>query len=226
MKSPVLRLLRFVHGLRDDFFEAAATLGWKEFTRDQGVSMGSYRNVFLHLASVEEQHVSKFCEGIAAPWPSWSSEVSPRRHRDIESVRRRLAQVTALADERMPRWDSPRELARRVPWVRRGTPLRISREAALTQCVTEHLLHLGEVEAMLWQRNVAPPTTLWIDREVLHGRPPAPPPVPVMRRVLRERESRSRAMTARGQLPPRRGRATGVRSRARRKYGGSRSPTS
>ena len=192
MQVNIIRLLRFVHGLRSDFFEAAATLGWKEFTRDQGVSLGSYRNLFLHLAYVEEHHVTQFCEGHATRWPSFASQVSTRRYRDIDSVRRRLKEVTALAEARFREWDTPQGLAKTVSWVRLGHPLRVSRETALAQCTTEHLLHLGEVEAMLWQHGIEPPTTLWIDREVLHGRPPSPPPVPIMRKIARQREMLAR----------------------------------
>ena len=206
MQTTVVRLMRFVHGLRSDFFEAAATLGWKEFCRDQGTSLGSYRNIFLHLASVEEQHVTKFCEGIPALWPSWRSEISTARYRDLDAVRARLESVTLVAEEKFRRWESPRALDEKVWWVRRGHPLRVTRETALTQCTTEHLLHLGEIEAMLWQRNIEPPTTLWIDREVLHGRPPAPPPVAVVRAVARSRARRSRV-----RAPP----ATAARTRGR-----------
>ncbi len=43
-------LIGFVDKLRQDFFECAAKLGWKEFTKDRGVSMLSFRDIFLHLA--------------------------------------------------------------------------------------------------------------------------------------------------------------------------------
>ena len=180
--------MRFVHGLRSDFFEAAATLGWKECTRDQGVSLRSYRDLFLHLAYVEEHHVTQFCEGHPTRWPSFASQVSKRRYRDIDSVRKRLEEVTSLAEVRFREWDTPRGLAKRVCWVRMGHSLRVTRETALAQCATEHLLHLGEVEAMLWQHEIEPPTTLWIDREVLDGKPPAPPPVQIMKKVARQRK--------------------------------------
>jgi len=188
MQINIIRFMRFVHGLRSDFFEAAATLGWREFTRDQRVSLGSYRNLFLHLAYVEEHHVTQFCEGRPTRWPTFARQVSKRRHRDIDSVRRRLEEVTGLAEARFREWDNPPALAKTVCWVRMGHPLRVTRETALAQCATEHLLHLGEVEAMLWQHGIEPPTTLWIDREVLHGKPPAPPPVPIMRKATRQRE--------------------------------------
>lgn len=190
--TDVVRLLRFIHGLRADFFEAAATLGWREFAKDRGVSLGSFRNVFLHLAYVEEHHVRYFAAGIPKRWPTFATQVSNRRYRTIDAVRRRLEAVTELSERRLRRWDSPTGLRKRVVWVRLGHPLKVSRETALTQCTTEHLLHLGEIEALLWQRGIEPPTTLWIDREVLHGAPPAPPPVPIMGEIARGRERRAR----------------------------------
>ena len=134
---------------------------------------------------MEEHHVTQFCEGHATRWPTFARQVSKRRYRDIDSIRRRL-EVTGLAEARFREWDTSPGLAKNVCWVRLGHPLRLTRESALTQCATEHLLHLGEVEAMLWQHGIEPPTTLLIDREVLHGRPQAPPPVPIMRKVARQ----------------------------------------
>lgn len=183
----VVPLLRYMHGLRLDFFEAAATLGEKEFRRDQGVSLGSYRNLFVHLAYVEEHHVTQFAEGRPTRWPPFDEQISTERYRSIDEVRQRIAEVTALAESKYRKWESPRALTQKVFWVRMGQPIRLTREEALAQCLCEHLLHLGEVEAMLWRRDVEPPTTLWIDRAILKGKPPAPPPVPVMRRIERLR---------------------------------------
>jgi uncharacterized damage-inducible protein DinB len=183
MRANVVELMRFVHDVRGEFFETAAALGWKEFTKDRGVSMNSFRNLFLHLAYVEEHHVRYFCQGTAKAWPYFYTQVSPRRYRTIDAVRERLRDVTALADRYLALWDSDRELRRVVRWVRLRHPLRVTREMALAQCLTEQLLHLGEVEAMLWQLDVSPPTTLWIDRVVLHGRSPAPPPVRSMKKA-------------------------------------------
>lgn len=168
-------LMEFVHELRSDFFECAAGLGWKEFTKDRGVSMRSFRDIFLHLAYVEEQHVTQFCENRATPWMREVMQIPKGRYRSLASVRRRLEQVTAMGNSRFARWNTPRELARPAVWVAsRRYPLRLSRDSALAQCLTEHLLHLGEVEAMLWQMDVEPPTTFWIDRRVLHGAWPPP----------------------------------------------------
>jgi len=185
-KVNIIAILRFVHELRGDFFETAASLGWKEFARDRGVSLNSFRNLFLHLAYVEEHHITKFCQGRAEPWPSFSAQVAKRRYNDIASVRGRLRDITSLSEEYLSRWDNDRALQEVVRWVRLGHPLKVTREAALTQCTMEHLLHLGEVEAMLWQLDVEPPTTLWIDRIVLRGHPPAPPPVRTIRRLARD----------------------------------------
>ena len=168
-------LMEFIHELRRDFFECAAKLGAKEFTKDRGVSMHSYRNIFLHLAYVEEQHVTKFCENRATPWMREVMNIPKDRYRSIASVRRRLEEVTAMGTTRFRRWNTPKELAKPAVWVAaRRYPIRLSRDSALAQCLTEHLLHLGEVEAMLWQADVEPPTTFWIDRRVLHGRWPPP----------------------------------------------------
>ncbi|MGI0054565.1 MAG: DinB family protein [Thermoplasmata archaeon] len=168
-------LMDFVHELRADFFECAAKLGWKEFTKDRAVSMLSFRDVFLHLAYVEEQHVTEFCEGRATPWMKEVMIIPKDKFTTINSVRQRLKEVTALGNRRFRKWNTPKELAQPAVWVAsKKYPLKLSRDSALAQCLTEHLLHLGEVEAMLWQMDVEPPTTFWIERRVLHGRWPPP----------------------------------------------------
>jgi len=168
-------LMDFVHELREDFFERAANLGWREFTRDRGVSMLSFRDIFLHLAYVEEQHVTEFCEGRPTPWMPEVMNIPKDRYRSIAAVRRRLRAVRAMGDRRFKAWNTREELEKPAVWVAQGKyPLRLSRDSALAQCLTEHLLHLGEVEAMLWQLDVEPPTTFWIHRRVLHGKWPPP----------------------------------------------------
>ena len=168
-------LMDFVHELREDFFERAAKLGWKEFTKDRGVSMLSFRDVFLHLAYVEEQHVTEFCEGRATPWMPEVMKIPKDRYLSIPAVRRRLREVRAMGERRFQKWNTPQELARPAVWVAsKKYPLRLSRDSALAQCLTEHLLHLGEVEAMLWQMDIEPPSTFWIMRRVLHGKWPPP----------------------------------------------------
>jgi len=168
-------LMDFVHELREDFFECAAKLGWKEFTKDRGVSMLSFRDIFLHLAYVEEQHVTEFCEARPTPWMTEVMKIPSDRFRSIAAVRKRLREVRAMGDQRFEKWNTPEELAKPAVWVAaRKYPLRVSRDSAIAQCLTEHLLHLGEVEAMLWQLDVEPPTTFWIDRRVLRGKWPPP----------------------------------------------------
>ena len=168
-------LMDFVHELREDFFERAAKLGWKEFTKNREVSMLSFRDIFLHLAYVEEQHVTEFCEGRPTPWMPEVMKIPKDRYLSIPAVRKRLREVRAMGDRRFKNWNTPEELAKPAVWMAtRKYPLRLSRDSALAQCLTEHLLHLGEVEAMLWQIDIEPPTTFWIERRVLLGKWPPP----------------------------------------------------
>ncbi len=201
-------LMDFVHELREEFFECAAKLGWEEFTKDRGVSMHSFRDVFLHLSYVEEQHVTEFCEGRATEWMPEVMRIPQDRYLDLESVRQRLREVRAMGDARFSRWNTPDELGRPAVWVASKTyPVRLSRDSALAQCLTEHLLHLGEVEAMLWQMDVEPPSTFWIMRRVLHGRWPPPESALAPGPILRRAGTSSAPPKARRRSPPRRGRS-------------------
>jgi uncharacterized damage-inducible protein DinB len=197
-------LMDFVHELREEFFERAAGLGWTEFTKDREVSMHSFRNLFLHLAYVEEQHVTEFCEGRATPWMAEVMRIPTDRYLTIASVRKRLKEVTAMGNRRFKKWNTPTELAKPAVWVAmKEYPLRLSRDSALAQCLTEHLLHLGEVEAMLWQMDVEPPSTFWIMRRVLRGKWPPPKsalfkgPVVPRRRVASPAHRRPKRKTSR-----------------------------
>jgi uncharacterized damage-inducible protein DinB len=203
-------LMDFVHELREDFFECAAKLGWEEFTKDRGVSMLSFRDIFLHLAYVEEQHVTEFCEGRPTPWMPEVMKIPQDRYLNLAAVRTRLRQVRAMGDRRFKKWNTPEELEKPAVWVAgRQYPLRLSRDSALAQCLTEHLMHLGEVEAMLWQLDVEPPTTMWIDRRVLRGMWPPPKSALYSGRVLprpaatRQAVSRTRRSGAKAPKRPR-----------------------
>jgi uncharacterized damage-inducible protein DinB len=183
-------LMDFVHELREDFFERAAKLGWKEFSKDRGVSMHSFRNIFLHLAYVEEQHVTEFCEGRPTPWMPEVMRIPRDRYLTIDSVRKRLREVRAMGDQRFKKWNTPEELDQPAVWVAsKKYPLALTRDSALAQCLTEQLLHLGEVEAMLWQMDVEPPTTFWIMRRVLRGKWPPPRSALFRGRVLPRRRT-------------------------------------
>ncbi len=208
-------LMDFVHELREDFFECAAQLGWEEFTRDRGTSMLSFRDTFLHLAYVEEQHLTQFCEGRPVDWMPEVMAIPKDRYLTLSAVRRRLREVRRMGDRRFKRWNTPEQLEKPAVWVASKTyPLRLSRDSALAQCLTEHLLHLGEVEAMLWQLDVKPPSTFWIMRRVLHGQWPPPPSAVLPVRIRRRtgpvrRTSRSRTSGRAG----RRGRSRVGRAR-------------
>lgn len=187
-------LMDFVHELREEFFECSAKLGPKEFTKDRGVSMLSFREVFLHLAYVEEQHVTEFCEGRPTEWMPEVMRIPKDRYRTIAAVRKRLREVRAMGDSRFKKWNSAEELAKPAVWVAsRKYPLRLTRDSALAQCVTEQLLHLGEVEAMLWQMDVEPPSTFWIMRRVLRGKWPPPKSAVYNVRVRRRAPPASRS---------------------------------
>ncbi len=189
-------LMDFVHELREEFFESAAKLGWKEFTKDRGVSMLSFRDVFLHLAYVEEQHVTEFCEGRPTEWMPEVMRIPKDRYLTIAAVRKRLGEVRRMGDRRFPKWNTPEELAKPAVWVAsKKYPIRLSRDSALAQCVTEQLLHLGEVEAMLWQMDVEPPSTFWILRRVLHGKWPPPKSALVPVRIRRRSSASGRPPT-------------------------------
>ena len=191
-------LMDFVHELREEFFECAAKQGWKEFTKDRGTAMGSFRDTFLHLAYVEEQHVTQFCEGKPTPWMPEVMKIPTDQFRTLASVRARLRDVRAMGDRRFKRWNTPEELSKPAVWVAsKKYPLKLSRDSALAQCLTEHLLHLGEVEAMLWQMDVEPPSTFWIMRRVLHGRWPPPRSALLHGRTLEEAGPSTRLAPAR-----------------------------
>lgn len=164
--------------------------------------MLSFRDTFLHLAYVEEQHVTQFCEGRPTPWMPEVMKIPTDRYLNFSEVRERLREVRTMGDRRFKTWNTPRELAKPAVWVAsRKYPIRLTRDSALAQCVTEHLLHLGEVEAMLWQLDVEPPSTFWIMRRVLFGKWPPPKSALVGGRTLpasprrRRSPSKSRGKT-------------------------------
>lgn len=147
-----------------DFLDA---LSWDAVVEPRGASFESLRNLLLHGVEAEDYWVNFVIPGRADLFLDWDH---PRRHAEpygwvdsMEALRGAVEDAEArslayLADL------TPHELARTV--ARRHANGDVTAhvvEDVLVDVVTHDFHHRGEMLALLWQRDVQPPSVDWID---------------------------------------------------------------
>jgi uncharacterized damage-inducible protein DinB len=136
---------------------ALRRLSWRESGRDRGSGHLSLRDTYLHIVQVHDGWLNfvvpgRFDEMEGRPDPfelrSWK-EIGAWTDSVFRDIDARTAALT------------PRELRRvvRAPWM----PGRYTVSDAYLQVTMEQAHHLGEIIAMYWQMDRAPPDMTWID---------------------------------------------------------------
>jgi len=142
--------LRFLASFRD--------LGWEEFTRDRGASWNSMRGVFIHILEVEDSWLHYDARGI--PWPFGDRDPSVFTSFDqVETYDRELTAKTRKLLENL----TPEVLARQVIFGWRDGKVKSSTENILVHSFIDELAHLGELVCLMWQSDVKPPWTNWME---------------------------------------------------------------
>jgi uncharacterized damage-inducible protein DinB len=136
---------------------ALRRLSWKESGKDRGTGHLSLRDTYIHIVQVQDGWLNfvvpaRFSEMEGRPDPfefrSWK-EIGTWANAVFRDVDARTAKLT------------PRELRRGVkaPWM----PGRYTVADAYFQVTMEQAHHLGEIIAVFWQMDRAPPDMTWID---------------------------------------------------------------
>ncbi len=157
--SDVRRLYAYNWAVYDAFLARLERLPWRTVTKDLGSGHRSMKDTMVHILNVHD---------------AWLNYVVPGRVRDLERTRGRRGSEIHSWDELKAYRDRVREgvdpflrrlrasdLRRpvRAPWM----PGRYTLEDVLFQTTLEEAHHLGEIIALLWQRETEPPDMTWID---------------------------------------------------------------
>ena len=157
MKPEDIRaLMRYNRRVLERYELALRRLGWRQITRNRESGHLSLKDTYLHIVQVADGWLNFVVPGRVA---AMGDRPDPFRFRDWRAIRRWTAGVWTGIDRQLSRL-TPRELARRVqaPWM----PGEYSVADAYLQVTFEQAHHLGEIIALYWQMDRAPPEMTWI----------------------------------------------------------------
>ncbi len=151
--------------VRKKYFQAISQLPEEEQTKDRGASFPSIVDIFTHVLDAYRWwflyvYRDKAHERVRLRGTGLSlKEVKKEEHKIDSFVKNFLQKL------------SRKDLAKTIVWHeefkdKKGTKkyeLTVTMRDMLWQLVAEELQHRGELNALLWQINIDPPITEWVD---------------------------------------------------------------
>ena len=143
--------------VRSKFATKLAELPWSEVEKNREASFYSMKNILLHIIDNEDWMVNWVITNKSGGYVRRKSEeyTSMKMLLDHQNeVEEKSKRYFAKLDEA--------ELNRRVKFTTSaGQAFNLTVEECLLQSFTEQLYHIGELIALLWQDNFAPPRMQW-----------------------------------------------------------------
>jgi uncharacterized damage-inducible protein DinB len=134
-----LQLLEYSQFLRHKYLETISKLPWEDVVKDRGASFPSLRDIYLHMVFVVDAYINYGLQG-NTNYP----DVKYNEYDSIEKITKYLEDVESRANANLSKM-TPEELAKN--------------EVILLDFFQEETHHRGELLALLWQMDVAPPHT-------------------------------------------------------------------
>ncbi len=151
--------------VRKKYFQVISQLPEEEQTKDRGASFPSIIDIFTHVLDAYRWwflyvYRDKAHERVRLRGTGLSLKEVKKEEHKIDSFVKNLLQKLSLKD-----------LAKTIVWHeefkdKKGTKkyeLTVTMRDMLWQLVAEELQHRGELNALLWQINIDPPITEWVD---------------------------------------------------------------
>ena len=132
-----LKLLEYSQYLRHKYLATLSKLPWEEVIKDRGASFPSLRDIYLHMIFVVDAYINYGLQG-NQNYPN----VNYNEYDSIEKITKYLEDVESRANANLSKM-TPEELAKN--------------EVVLLDLFQEETHHRGELLALLWQMDVAPP---------------------------------------------------------------------
>jgi len=148
--------------VRKRYFQALSKLPEAELTKDRGASFPSILDIFTHVLDAYRWwflyvYTDKVHERKRLLHTGLGLEEIKQEERKIDSFVKKFLQKLSTKD-----------LAKPIVWhevdqKRKRWTIKITLRDMLWQLVGEELQHRGEINALLWQINIDPPITEWVD---------------------------------------------------------------
>jgi len=135
---------------RRAFFEAFATLSWKEFTKNREASFNSIRNIFIHTLNATDYWLD-FLQG--------ENKRSRKKFEEYKTLKE-IDTYMKHVENRMNKYLkslSPEGLKKKYQGKREGELETVTAEELLVHVFEEEVHHRGELIALFWQMGVKPP---------------------------------------------------------------------
>jgi uncharacterized damage-inducible protein DinB len=153
----VVKLLEYSQFLRHRYLETISKLPWEEVIKDRGASFPSLKDIYVHIVFVLDAYINYALQGN----PHYPV-VNYSEYDDIDKVRKYLEQVESKANVYLNKI-TPEELSRVIERKQKdGSSILIPVEDLLIDLFQEEAHHRGELIALLWQMDVAPPHASFI----------------------------------------------------------------
>jgi uncharacterized damage-inducible protein DinB len=147
-----LKLLEYSQFLRHKYLETISKLPWEEIVKDRGASFPSLRDIYLHMVFVVDAYINHILQGN----PNYPS-VNYNEYDSIGKITKYLEQAESMANDYLSKV-TPEELTKKIPRKQKdGSIFLASVEDSLLDFFQEETHHRGELIALLWQMDVAPP---------------------------------------------------------------------
>ena len=157
--SDVRSLYEYITHSREKFLSSFRELGWEEFTKNREASWQSMRGIFVHILEVEDSWLHYDVAGV--PWPFGDRDPSAFKSFDeVEAYEREVGEKTRGLVENL----MPETLASEVLFEWRHGKVKSSIENIFIHSFVDELAHLGELVSLMWQLDVKPPWTDWMEK--------------------------------------------------------------
>ncbi|MGD0280148.1 MAG: DinB family protein [Smithella sp.] len=148
----ILKLLEYNQFLRRRYLETLSKLSREDFVKDRGASFPSLRDIFLHILFVVDFYFNYILQG-NPDYPSPDYD----KYDSIEKITKYLEQLESKSNDYLSKL-TPEELKKNIEKKQRdGSKLLAPVEDMLLDFFQEETHHRGELIALLWQMDVAPP---------------------------------------------------------------------
>jgi uncharacterized damage-inducible protein DinB len=147
-----IKLLEYSQFLRHKYLETISALPWAEVIKDRNASFPSLRDIYLHIIFVVDVYFNYILQG-RSDYP----KVNYNEYDSIEKITKYLAEVESKANAYLSKV-TPEELKRNVERKQKdGSIILVPVEDLLLDFFQEETHHRGELLALLWQMDIAPP---------------------------------------------------------------------
>ena len=155
MLVDIKKLLEYNENVRHRYFESFVKLSWKEFIKNREASFHSIRSIFVHVLSATDYWLDLLQK------ENLHSEKDYDRYTTLEQVKAYREHVEDRTHENLKTLTSEKLGHSYTIKDDDGKTVKVTAEDVLIHEFEEEVHHRGELNALLWQMGIDPPSMGW-----------------------------------------------------------------